>query len=454
MGSAIRRGVYNGYYRLLGRGAIPRRVAQLERFQFMPRERLEVARNERLFALVRRAVQTVPYYEQWAASQGFRPTLDTIEEDLRELPLLTKEIMRAEGENLRSRQPGHGVYRNTSGGSTGEPVYFFQDDEYRNWSFANKILYMSWCGYEPGDWHVKIWGARRDMWYGNSRRRAWVHRNILRELLLPCWEMNIRTWAEVMSKLRGLGTFVVEAYVDAMYDFSRYVLDSGVRPPVPMGIVTSAGVLTPLMRETIERAWGCMVLNRYGSREVGDGACSCGMSDDLHIGELTHYIEVLDEAGRPCAPGVEGDIVVTLLSNYTMPVLRFKIGDRAIRAAGPCPCGRTTQRLAAITGRSIDYVLADDGTRINGVALTTLLYRIEGIRQYQFHQGRTGEVELRVIPREGHDAARLRQDLGPVLGRIQGLLGPGRRLSLAITDTIHVTPTGKHRYVISELIGQ
>lgn len=453
MTSRFREFVYGAYYSVTGRGAILRNVRVLDAAHRLPRERAEMERNRRLHAVVARAIDTVPYYREWSRANGFRARLDTIEDDLRELPLLSKEVMREEGDALRSDRPGRGAYPNTSGGSTGEPVRFFQDEAYKCWSFANKILFMQWTGYQPGDWHVKIWGARRDMWYGNSGRRAWVHRNILREILLPCWEMNAATWREHLGAMVGRQPYVIEAYVDAIHDFSRFLIDEGLRPPAPLGIVTSAGVLTPPMREAIEAAWGCRVLNRYGSREVGDIACSCESSAVLHVSEMTHYVEVLDEEGGACPPGIEGDVVITLLTNHTMPLLRFRIGDRAAWAEGECPCGRTSRRLAAIVGRTNDCLIAADGTRVNGVALTTVLYKIEGIKQYQFHQSSAGGVVLCVVPRERYDAARLRSDLGPILGRIQGMLGPTRRVELVIRDVIEVTPTGKHRYVISELLG-
>ena len=84
------------------------------------------------------------------------------------------------------------------------------------------------------------------------------------------------------------------------------------------------------MREEIERAFGCPVLNRYGSREVANVAAERVPGRGLEIFTYTHLLEVVDADGRPCGPGEEGDILVTCLANYAMPIIRYRIGDRAV----------------------------------------------------------------------------------------------------------------------------
>jgi len=244
---------------------------------------------------------------------------------------------------------------------------------------------------------------------------------------------------------------VIEGYADAMYALSRRILEEQLQMHRPRGIITSAGVLLPTMMDTISAAFGrCPVLNRYGSREVGDVACSCLASRSLHVSELLYHIEIVDENERECPPGVEGDILVTLLTNFTMPLIRYRIEDRGIWDEGLCSCGRTTRRIAAITGRQSDYLLAANGSRVNGTALTTLLYDVPGIRRFQYRQTHPDRVKLSVVPLDARSQEQLSKDLPVRVKRLAGLLR-GSTVEVVFVDEIVPSASGKHRYIINEI---
>ena len=115
-----------------------------------------------------------------------------------------------------------------------------------------------------------------------------------------------------------------------------------IRPQV--AIMTSAGTLHPLMREKIETAFQCKVFNRYGSREVGDIASECEAHAGLHVFPSGNYIEIVDDQGHPVPNGEEGNILVTNLYNYAMPLIRYYIGDRGVLSRSDrCACGRQGQ---------------------------------------------------------------------------------------------------------------
>jgi phenylacetate-CoA ligase len=242
---------------------------------------------------------------------------------------------------------------------------------------------------------------------------------------------------------------VIEAYADAMFDLSRYVLARRVRMPTPRGIITSAGVLTDQMRTTIVEAFRAPVINRYGSREVGDVGCSCLSGTGIHISERSYLVEILDETGSPCAAGVEGNVVVTLFPNRTMPLIRYRIEDRAAWASEPCACGRNSRRLVTVLGRRNDFLVAADGTHINGTALTTLLYTVEGIHRFQYRQNPEGVV-LSVVPRADCDSNVLEAQLKPLAERARQLLR-GIPVTVKLVAQIPVSRSGKHRYVVNEV---
>ena len=64
-----------------------------------------------------------------------------------------------------------------------------------------------------------------------------------------------------------------------------------------------------------------------------------------------------------------GAVLVTDLLNGAMPLIRYRIGDMAAWADGPCPCGRGLPRLERVAGRVTDFLVGADGRLVSGVYL-------------------------------------------------------------------------------------
>src|SRR5689334_14221372 len=132
------------------------------------------------------------------------------------------------------------------------------------------------------------------------------------------------------------------------------------------------------MREKIAEVFGCHVYNRYGSREVSDIACELPGASGLWVAPWGNYVEILDDEARPVPPGEEGNIVVTCLTNYAMPLVRYWIGDRGALAQtsriGQTDGEAGPQFLKHVFGRNVDAFRTRDQALIDGEYFTHLLY--------------------------------------------------------------------------------
>ncbi|MBW2595332.1 MAG: phenylacetate--CoA ligase family protein [Deltaproteobacteria bacterium] len=369
------------------------------------------------------------------------------------MPILTKDIIRREGKQLISERPQGKVRWNASGGSTGEPIRLLQDRNMMYHSRATELLFMRWAGHRMGEPHVLIWGVP----VASSGERISLHDRIYsrihNETYLNCHEIDdkvVQKWIDGINTRRPT---LIEAYADAIYELSRCINSNGLDVVGPRAIIASAAVLTPSMRETIKKAFSCPVLNRYGSREVGAVACSCSSNNELHVEEYTCYIEIVDDEGIPCEVGVEGNILVTLLTNNVMPLIRYRIEDRGAWATGPCSCGRTTRRLASVNGRQFDFLLTADGRKIHAGPFCTALYSVSSIRRYQYRQTDKTHITLAVVPAAGYDKEAIIKDMRLPLQRV-GMLVPGVTVELTIVDDIIPSKSGKYRFVLNEVINR
>jgi len=163
MGTYIRRNLFIPlYWKYINRSKVLTYFQKLKEYQWHSlKGNLEI-RRRKLFKLITYASQNIPYYQQVIKEHNIQFSEDTLFDDIKKFPLLTKEVIRNHFDELH-RFRDKTYYRNTSGGSTGEPVVFYQDKEYLDWANASKRLFNEWAGRKMGDPMVKLWGSLADI---------------------------------------------------------------------------------------------------------------------------------------------------------------------------------------------------------------------------------------------------------------------------------------------------
>jgi phenylacetate-CoA ligase len=140
-----------------------------------------------------------------------------------------------------------------------------------------------------------------------------------------------------------------------------------------------------------------------GGTEFGLVAARCE-AGRYHVHREHCLVEILDENGRPCAPGQTGHIIVTGLSNHAMPLIRYDTGDLAEAASGNCPCNRTLPSFGEIVGRYGRIAYLPPGTMGPVLALREAIETMPAelmrdFREFQIHQFADRRMELRMITR-------------------------------------------------------
>jgi phenylacetate-CoA ligase len=201
------------------------------------------------------------------------------------------------------------------------------------------------------------------------------------------------------------------------------------------------------MRAEIEEVFQVPVFDRYGSREVSAMAAECGAHQGLHVQMPGYIVETIDPATGRNVEEQLGEIVITVLNNFAMPFLRYRIGDMGKLTRKPCPCGRNTVRLQEIAGRTSDNFLMPDGRVVHGEYFTHLFYGRDGIEQFQFVQKSRDEFTLRIVP-----SGRYRNEMTRLIeNEIREMIGAHSKLRIEIHESIPKTATGKYRFTISEV---
>src|SRR5881397_444833 len=165
------------------------------------------------------------------------------------------------------------------------------------------------------------------------------------------------------------------------------------------------GASIPATRERIEEELGVETFDHTGATEVGAHGFSCSARDGVHINESEFIVEVVDASGEARDEG-DGELVLTNLGRWCMPVIRYRTGDRVRAVRGTCSCGRTLVKLAGGIAGRVDDMVTVRGVNVFPSAIEAIVRRFDEVGEYRVELARVREMdELRCIVEAPADVA-------------------------------------------------
>ncbi|TBR36179.1 MULTISPECIES: phenylacetate--CoA ligase family protein [Dyella] len=444
--AAFQRVLYPAYERgLRGRHTLDW-LASYERDQWLSPEQIAALQWQRLQRLLQHAWREVPFYRQRWQAAGITPDDIRSMDDFARLPVLTKADIREHFDDLKARSERAGMLYKATGGSTGEPVRFGYTRESNDRRTAVMWRGYAWAGSRMGRRTLYLWGGavgtptRAHQWKDRLFNAAFARR------VLNSFHMTDDNLGEYADAIEQYRPEVIVAYVGPLVRLAQWLLDQKrVLRHKPQSIVCGAEALHEFQRDIVQRAFGCHAFNTYGCREVMLIASECEHRHGLHINADHLVVELLDDQGRHAS---SGNVVLTDLYNDGMPLIRYVNGDMATMASHACACGRGLPLLAHVDGRVLDAIRTPDGRYLPGEFFPHLLKEVPGVQRFQLVQRRLDRLDLSIVPGSAFNAdslAFIRAEAGKVLGQEV-------ELQCHMVDDIPLTPSGKLRVTVSELV--
>jgi phenylacetate-CoA ligase len=375
------------------------------------------------------------------------------------LPILTKEIIRAEGPRLRARTlpPGRRAFENKTGGSTGQQLTYWQDSHYWDVNVATKTYHFEVLGKRLGDPELKVWGSERDVSDETANWKRKLQNWVYNRRISVCTRLTPEDIERIIGEINAFRPATVWGYIDGLYTIAEYARRHGRRLHRPVAVLGGGGTLLPPMVEPIREAFGAPVINFYGSREMGDVACECPQTAGLHLSMNSHRVEVLDAQGRSVVEE-DGDLVLTSLHNYAMPFIRYRIGDRGRlrgRLTGRlCPCGRQFPLLESVSGRIMEAFVRSDGAVISPLAFVRtvrVLAEPSLIDRLQFVQEDYARIRVRLVTAAGASEEALADRERMIRERIREVMDPSCEVEFERLAEIPPSASGKYLYTVSKV---
>jgi phenylacetate-CoA ligase len=446
MGIAFRRGLIHLYEGGLKRRSVFRYWRALEASQWQPLDRLQAAQFDRLQRFLARVQLASPWYASSWRAAGLDARDLKQPTDFHRWPVIDKDAIRAHRLGMRSTTPGVRLIAKATGGSSGVPMQFDLDTDSNEQRMAAWHRGYQWAGAAPGTRQWYLWGVAPSSSAAWRKQKARLYDRLYRHTTVSCFDLGEGTVTTFLDSLVRTRPHAIVSYTNAIYAFAMMLEARGCIPPAPRSVVVGAEKLHDFQRATIERVFRAPVFETYGCREFMLIGAECDHHNGLHLTMENLHVELVDDAGAPVPPGVEGNVIVTDLTNLGMPFVRYATGDRAVASADPCPCGRGLPLLSKVTGRRLDILSTPDGRALPGEFFPHILKELGSVQRYQVIQERLDTIVVKLVAPgwTPSDEEWFRREVAAVAGT-------AIRLEIQPVEGIPLTAAGKLQVVVNRL---
>ena len=354
-----------------------------------------VYQTAQLQRIIQHAYHKVPYYRQLFDQHSIEPQRIKTIADLALIPITTRKTVQSQPVKqiiAQGLNPTH-LLAVTTGGSSGIPLTI-----YRTWLEERLLNQFRWRTFSVYGWQAsdKICEVRflyntqgENQQIQNFIQRLNYYQRVAINCFLPVDQIIAQLGQHRPDIIGGL-PMVMERVAQAVL-----AQDCAITPP--KFIVAGGEVMTQQMQQTISNAFKAPVFNIYGSNEFNMLAWQCPQSANFHVCEDNVIIEILKE-GKPVAVGESGEMIVTGLNSFSMPFIRYHLGDLVTKGEACGSCGLPYATIRQVVGRMLDYLVLADGREVHPITLIPLIRDVTWIKGYRLIQETVDHLSFNVIP--------------------------------------------------------
>jgi len=420
-------------------------LEELQQTQWLTSKRLEKIQIESLHKLLEHAYTSVPYYKKIMDEYDCPPSKIKNLDDLKLIPSLTKKIIRENSLSLMSDQSKKLGMRSTcTTGSTGQYLELSVSAERSAFNNALELRNREWLGVDPFGKKMLLWGrAQSDKKFSIFIRK--VRDILVNKKKYLCDSLNIDEAEAFIHEVHKWNPEYLYCYAGSIAYISRLLSDN----KIPMyknqlkGIITTAEVLLDYQRKMIIEAFATKVFNEYGSAECGLIAHECE-EGSLHINSEGVIVEIDNSEG--CT---HGELVVTVLRSYGMPIIRYRMGDvgELMIDSSKCACGRGLPVLKSLMGRTVDAMYSKSGARLDSLVIDTIA-EDSSVLLFRIHQESFTDISLLLAVSEKYDKTYEMK----VVANLEKLFGYKLNCDFEYRTVEDLKGKGKFRHITSDVI--
>jgi phenylacetate-CoA ligase len=396
--------------------------------------------------LLAHAFEHTSFYPRVWAEVGIH-SVDDIKSmaDFAKLPVVTKDDIAQHYTDLVADNAKNNIKKAT-GGSTGQPFRFELNIDSNTRREAVMWRGYGWLGAGLGQKTLYLWGADIGQPTLFKTIKNTLYHQFYNRKILNSFAMNADNMGSYVDEVNTYRPTALVSYVNPLYELARFIINNKIKVYSPKTILTGAEPLHDFQRDTIEQAFKCNVYDTFGCREFMLMSAECQEHKNLHINSDHLVVETLNDKGDSIT-GSTGDLVITDLYNYGMPLIRYVNGDRATLIDESCGCKNPLPVMSSVDGRKLDIIKTPSGKIIPGELFPHLFKEFTGITRFQVKQTELSSLQIFLITNENFSD----DDKQKINDEINKYASNELALVFNLVDDIPLTVSGKHRVTICEV---
>ena len=414
-------------------------ISEWDTYDKMSKNELEKIQKERLNKIIKHAINSVPFYKSYFTNKK-------TEISIKDFPLLTKELLREQKENLVSDNFSvNELQKNYSSGSSGIQSFSFNEKKYKYFLQGIQSHWYFWTGYKIGEPVLQ---------FGISPQRKFP-KNI-KDLLynvhyLNSFSLNKQDLLNTIRTVKIKNIKYIIGYPSAINEFAKTIIETGEKHSIK-GIISLGDKLFPHFKNNFNIAFNNpRIIDTYGCAEGLLMACTNDL-EYYYIMTPHVFIEIVDDNGNEVEDGKLGHVLVTSLTNKAMPMIRYKLGDLAIKLPKEkYPINRMFNYplLEKIIGRETDIVLTPNGKTLIVHSFTGIVEFYPEIKQFKISQKEVNYIHFEYITDDNFNFTS--SSLASIKKEIDLLTNGTLEIKFKKVDSIKSSPSGKPQIIESSL---
>ena len=413
--------------------------------QWWTEQEIDQYQTIKLKQIIIHSYANVPYYRKLFNSLNLKPDDIKSRDDFKKIPILKRDDIKKnfvdlQATNIKKYHPLKG----STGGTTGVPLNYYIDKDSWSLHWALKFRAWNWAGYNAGDKVAIMAGASL---IPDTKvplyKKIWIKFNNFYPMSMTHFDSyDLNKYIEIIKREN---IKIIRGYPTAIASFADYINKNKIKINIK-SLITTAEVLQKKHRKIIEETFDLQVFDNYGCADGGANASECDNHNGMHVASESSMFEIINSKNVESENGEIGEIIITSLTNYAMPIIRYAPSDLAIKSSKKCSCGRSHLLLEKIIGRTTDIIKFSNGRILGGPAFT-LIFRNFNIKQYQLIQNDKKSLDVLIIK----DSNYSQDETDTILKTLKHHCGEEIDISIKFVSEIPTTKSGKFRFIISNL---
>lgn len=423
-------------------------LKELEKSQWFKRDQIEEIQNKKLRFLINHVYENIPYFHFLLKENNLQPEDIKSLEDVAKIPIQRRYTIKNHLDKLVniSFKKGRLMKDFTSGSTNGERLRIYRDKDNINKNIAAEMRAYGW--YNIDYLHEKFYyliGADYDIeWEKKFSKKLKYF--LSKTVKLSPLQLKTDDFEIFLSKIKKSNRRILYSTPTGGCMLIKKLKQRNEKIDIDIFISTDYSLLKQ-QRRFIKDFFNCEIYDIYGTSEVWSVAFECREHSGYHLTSENVMMEIVNDHNERVNSGEKGHIILTDLTNFVMPFIRYDVGDIGILSDEICSCGKGLHLMKPvydqIVYRDSEYIISLNSQKVFIPELSFILDDFSKISNFQIIQHKTKDIELNIVKEQNYNEnyeEYIKSTLIKKLGDVE--------IFFNYLDDIQPDINGKHKYII------